>query len=36
MIGFCVGGHFHITVDVTAKQSRKWGVAVYRTPPCNP
>ena len=32
--GFCGGGQFHIKVSVDTDQTRRWGVAVYRTPPC--
>jgi hypothetical protein len=35
VLGFCAGGHFHISASVTEDQRRKWGVAVYRTPPCD-
>jgi hypothetical protein len=35
MLGFCAGGHFHVTARVSQAQSRKWGVAFYRTPPCD-
>ena len=35
VLGFCAGGHFHVTVKVSQGQSRKWGAAFYRTPPCD-
>jgi hypothetical protein len=34
VLGFCAGGHFHISASVTEDQQRPWGVAIYRTPPC--
>jgi hypothetical protein len=34
MVALCAGGHYHVTVHVTAQQSRTWGIALYRTPAC--
>lgn len=34
VVGLCAGGHFHITVELTQNQRRRWGLALYRTSPC--
>jgi hypothetical protein len=33
---FCAGGKFDIVMMVSVRQTRKWGAAIYRTPPCDP
>lgn len=35
LLGLCAGRHMDITVHVSSRQRRRWGLALYRTPRCN-
>jgi hypothetical protein len=35
VVGLCAGGHFTFTVSVSKPQPGRWGLALYRTPPCS-